>query len=375
VKGERVLVTGGAGFIGSHLVDELLRAGYPVRVLDSLLPQVHPDGVPSYLSKDAELRVGDVRDPDAVSSALQGADIVVHLAAAVGVGQSMYQLSHYCAVNVMGTACLLEAIVRSGSLPRRLIVASSMSIYGEGLYECSACGPQTPQVRPRSQLARRQWAMLCPSCGGELAARPTPENKPVAPTSVYAINKRDQEEMVLTVGRSLGIPAIALRFFNVYGDRQALSNPYTGVAAIFSSCLLNGHRPPVFEDGLQARDFVHVSDIVQACMLSIERDGVADDVFNVGTGTPTSLMRLLELLRLQIPSGRQLEPEILGRFREGDIRACYADIARARQRLGFEPRVSLDQGVGALAQWVATQASVDRSQDALRELDRHRLIT
>jgi dTDP-L-rhamnose 4-epimerase len=181
--------------------------------------------------------------------------------------------------------------------------------------------------------------------------------------------------MVLTVGRSLGIPAIALRFFNVYGDRQALSNPYTGVAAIFSSCLLNGHRPPVFEDGLQARDFVHVSDIVQACMLSIERDGVADDVFNVGTGTPTSLMRLLELLRLQIPSGRQLEPEILGRFREGDIRACYADIARARQRLGFEPRVSLDQGVGALAQWVATQASVDRSQDALRELDRHRLIT
>jgi dTDP-L-rhamnose 4-epimerase len=275
----------------------------------------------------------------------------------------------------MGTACLLEAIVRGRSKPRRLIVASSMSIYGEGLYECRACGPQTPQVRPRSQLTRRQWAMLCPQCESELAARPTPETKAVTPTSIYAINKRDQEEMVLTVGRSLGIPAVALRFFNVYGDRQALSNPYTGVAAIFSSCLLNGHRPPVFEDGQQARDFVHVSDIVQACMLSIERDGVADDVFNVGTGTPTSLMRLLELLRQKIPSGRSLEPEILGRFREGDIRACYADISRARQRLGFDPRVSLEQGVGTLAQWVATQASVDRSQDALQELDRHRLIT
>ena len=372
----RVLVTGGAGFIGSHLVDTLLRDGYRVRVLDALLPQVHPHGSPEYLDKEAELRIGDVRDADAVRAALQGSDIVVHLAAAVGVGQSMYELNHYCAVNVMGTACLLEAMVRDRSTrPHRIIVASSMSIYGEGLYQCDACGPQTPGVRSRAQLARRQWAMACPKCGSELAARPTPENKAVVPTSVYAINKRDQEDMVLTVGRSLGIPAVALRFFNVYGDRQALSNPYTGVAAIFSSCLLNGHRPPVFEDGRQARDFVHVSDVVQACMLSIQSESVADEVFNVGTGTPTSLMRLLELLRREIPSGRNLEPEILDRFREGDIRACYADISHARQRLGFEPRVGLEQGIGALADWVASQASVDRSQDALQELDRHRLIT
>jgi dTDP-L-rhamnose 4-epimerase len=343
-------------------------------VLDCLLQQVHPDGAPSYLNKEAELRVADVRDADAIRSALQDSDIVVHFAAAVGVGQSMYEVGHYCAANVMGTASLLEAIVKSSSRPSRLLVASSMSIYGEGLYECAACGPQSPLLRPRAQLARRDWAMRCPDCGAATQPRPTPETKPVAPTSIYAINKRDQEEMVLTIGRSLGIPSVALRFFNVYGDRQALSNPYTGVAAIFSSCLLNGRRPPVFEDGLQARDFIHVSDIVQACMLAIQSESVADEVLNIGTGKATTLLELLEFLRREIPSGRDLEPERLGRFREGDIRACYADISRARERFGFEPKVGLEEGVRGLAGWVASQSSRDRSSEALSELDRHRLI-
>lgn len=370
-----VLVTGGAGFIGSHLVDALLIGGYRVRVLDALLPQVHPSGVPDYMNREAELRTGDVRDPEALRAALHEVDIVVHLAAAVGVGQSMYEVAHYCSVNVMGTASLLEALVKGRARPGRLVVASSMSVYGEGLYECRACGLQHPPVRPKAQLARRQWEMLCPKCNSPMSARATLETKRVAPTSVYAINKRDQEEMVLIVGRSLGIPTLALRFFNVYGDRQALSNPYTGVAAIFSSCLLNGQRPHIFEDGLQVRDFVHVSDIVQACMLAIQAESVADEVFNVGTGKPTTLLELLEFLRKEIPSARDLDPEILGRFREGDIRSCYADISHVRQRLGFEPRVRLEDGVGALAQWVALQASVNRSQDALKELDRHGLIT
>jgi dTDP-L-rhamnose 4-epimerase len=368
---KHVLITGGAGFIGSHLTDELLQHGHRVRILDALLPQVHPTGRPGYLNPEAELQTGDVRNDTAVRSALDGIDVAVHFAAAVGVGQSMYEISHYTSVNVQGTAALLEAIVRSQRRPERILVASSMSIYGEGAYHCPSCGPRYPRLRSRPQLARREWGAQCPTCAQVLEPRPTPEDKPLAPTSVYAINKRDQEEMVLAVARSLRIPAIALRFFNVYGTRQALSNPYTGVAAIFSSCLLNGRRPPVFEDGLQERDFVHVSDIARACRLAIETETIADEVFNVGTGRPTALLGLLALLRREISD---LEPEVLGRFREGDVRSCYADITHIRQALGFEPRVPLDEGVRTLAAWVASEQSVDRSREALGELTRHRLV-
>jgi dTDP-L-rhamnose 4-epimerase len=367
-------VTGGAGFIGSHLVDALVQAGDAARVLDCLLPQVHGEAVPRYLNPAAEMVRGDVRDPEAMARALKGVDVVVHFAAAVGVGQSMYEVQHYCSVNVMGTATLLEALVKGSERPRRLLVASSMSIYGEGLYECPRCGPQSPEPRSNVQLEKRDWAMRCPACGSAMEARPTPETKPVRPTSVYAVNKRDQEEMVLAVGRSLGIPSVALRFFNVYGDRQALSNPYTGVAAIFSSALLNGRPPLVFEDGLQARDFIHVSDIVAACRRAIDADDVADDVYNVGTGRPTRLVDLLALLAKTIPGADKIQPEVLGRFREGDIRACYADIDRARRLLGFEPRVRLEHGVESLAAWVRSQMSQDRSSQALEELKRHRLV-
>jgi dTDP-L-rhamnose 4-epimerase len=370
----RVLVTGGAGFIGSHLVDGLLERGYEVRILDVLLPQVHPDGRPSYLNDQADLRIGDVRDPDAVGAALEQVDTVVHLAAAVGVGQSMYEVSHYCSVNVMGTAVLLEALLRMRERPRRLVVASSMSIYGEGFHRCSGCGFEGAALRTPKQLAAREWAVKCPRCRGVMGTAPTPETMALLPTSVYAINKRDHEELVLSMGRSLGIPSIALRFFNVYGDRQALSNPYTGVAAIFSSALLNGQRPLVFEDGGQERDFVHVKDIVRACMLAIEAGDVDGEVLNVGTGQPTSLLRLLELLRGAIPRARGIEPQILDRFREGDVRACYADISKARERLGFAPTVPFETGVESLAAWVAGQVSVNGSRKALAELDGHRLV-
>jgi dTDP-L-rhamnose 4-epimerase len=373
MRRQRILVTGGAGFIGSHLVDRLLALGHPVRILDALLPQVHPNGRPGYLNGEAELRVGDVRDPDAVRSALDGVESIVHLAAAVGVGQSMYEVVHYSSVNVLGTATLLEAIVKQRLEPRRILVASSMSIYGEGQYECAGCGPQAPGPRPAKQLSERDWAMRCPRCATAMASRPTPEDKPLAPTSVYAINKRDQEEMVLTVARSLGLAAVALRFFNVYGDRQALSNPYTGVAAIFSSALLNGRRPLVFEDGLQARDFTHVSDIVEGLVLALERDA-RDVAINLGTGQPTDLLELSNLLRRELPGAAAIEPDVVGRFREGDIRSCYADLTRARAILGFEPRVSLREGVRTLASWVAGQQSLDRSPEALAELRRHGLV-
>jgi dTDP-L-rhamnose 4-epimerase len=374
MKRGRVLVTGGAGFIGSHLVDRLLALGHPVRILDALVPQVHPHGRPAYLDPEAELCVGDVRDAAAVASALDGVESIVHLAAAVGVGQSMYEIAHYSAVNVMGTATLLESIVKQRREPRRILVASSMSIYGEGQYECARCGPQAPGPRSTSQLAERDWEMHCPRCGSAMAPRPTPEHKPLLPTSVYAINKRDQEEMVLTVARSLGLAAVALRFFNVYGDRQALSNPYTGVAAIFSSALLNGRRPLVFEDGRQARDFIHVSDIVQGLVQALDRDGARDAAINLGTGEPTNLLELSAMLRRELPGAAGIEPEMVGRFREGDIRACYADITRARAVLGFEPRVRVQDGVRTLAEWVGGQRSLDRSQDALAELSRHGLV-
>jgi dTDP-L-rhamnose 4-epimerase len=370
---ERVLVTGGAGFIGSHLVDRLLSSGYAVRVLDALLPQVHPGGPPSYLSPEVELRVADVRDREAVASALQDIDVLVHLAAAVGVGQSMYELVHYTSVNALGTANLLEGMIR-GPRPRRVVVASSMSLYGEGLYACEACGPQAPPVRPADQLTRHEWDARCPACRRVMEPLPTPETKPIFPTSIYAIGKRDQEEMVLVTARTLGIPAVALRFFNVYGDRQALSNPYTGVAAIFSSALLNRRAPLIFEDGRQSRDFVHVSDIVEACRLAIEHEEVRDEIINVGTGVATDLLTLLELLKREIPGARHVEPQILGRFREGDIRSCYADISKARTRLGYEPRVRLEDGVQGLAAWVASQAAQSLSGEALRELQAHGLI-
>ncbi len=367
-------MTGGAGFIGSHLVDALLEDAYEVRILDALLPQVHPDGRPSYLSSQAELVVGDVRDPSAVAAALEHVDAVVHLAAAVGVGQSMYEVTHYCSVNVMGTAVLLEALLGMRERPRRLLVASSMSVYGEGFHRCSACGFEGAALRTPEQLVAREWSVRCPRCRGVMTTAPTPETMPLLPTSVYAINKRDHEELVLAMGRSLGIASIALRFFNVYGDRQALSNPYTGVAAIFSSALLNGQRPLVFEDGGQERDFVHVRDIVRACMLAIEAENIAADVFNVGTGQPTSLLRLLELLRDTIPGAGGIEPQLLGRFREGDVRACYADISKAQRLLGFTPAVPFEEGVRSLAAWVASQVSVDGSRRALAELDAHRLV-
>jgi dTDP-L-rhamnose 4-epimerase len=370
----RVLVTGGAGFIGSHVVDRLLTRGYVVRILDALLPQVHSSFPPDYLNPEAELLVGDVRDRAMVKRALDGVDTVLHLAAAVGVGQSMYQIEHFTSVNVMGTATLLDVLVQERRPLRRIVVASSMSLYGEGLFQCPEHGPQAPAPRPAAQLAARDWSVHCPLCDAAMDARPTPESKPLIPTSIYAINKRDHEEMILVGARSLGIPALALRFFNVYGARQALSNPYTGVAAIFSSALLNGQRPLVFEDGLQSRDFVHVSDIAEACVLAAEKVEVTDEVLNVGTGTATDLLTLFDLLRREIAGASGIEPQVLGKFREGDIRSCYADISRIRARLGYQPKVALSDGVQELAAWVASQTSRSLSTQALKELETHRLV-
>jgi dTDP-L-rhamnose 4-epimerase len=370
-----VLVTGGAGFIGSHLVESLLAEGVTaVRVLDSLDPQVHGPGATqaTLLPPGVEFLHGSVTDAALVDRALRGVRSVVHLAAAVGVGQSMYAIASYVEANAQGTAVLLDRIV-NGKVPlERLVVASSMSIYGEGRYRCAACGPVAPPLRPLAQLEARQWEMRCPRCGGPAEAAPTDEDKPVLPTSVYAVTKRDQEELCLCVGRAYGIPSVALRLFNVYGPRQALSNPYTGVAAIFSSRLLNGQPPLVFEDGRQSRDFVHVTDVARAFHVALATPSVRDVDINVGTGRPTSVAEVARHLARVLKV--DVAPQVNGRFREGDIRHCVAAVSRARDLLGFEAKVDFAAGIEGLAAWVRTQRADDRVAQATAELEARGLV-
>ena len=355
---ERVLITGGAGFIGSHLADELLGAGYAVRALDVLVDQVHEGDRPEYLHADVELIPGDVRSEEVVRGALEGVDAVVHLAARVGVGQSMYEQAEYASANTFGTTVLLDALAERPV--RKLVVASSMSVYGEGAYE-----PVPAVERTREQLERRDWEPR--GAGGEeLRPVPTPETKPPELSSVYALTKFDQERLCLLFGSAYGVPAVALRLFNVYGPRQALSNPYTGVLAIFASRLLNDNAPVVYEDGAQTRDLVHVSDVARAFRLALERDGADGRLVNVGGGRPTSVLEIAHTLSGLL--GKEIDPELPGTFRAGDIRHCIADVSLARELLGFEAQVTLENGLAELADWLSTQQATDRFDRAAAEL-------
>ena len=362
----RVLITGGAGFIGSHLADRLLAEGHEVRALDNLDPQVHPAGErPAYLDDQVELQVGDVRDHDAVSRALEGVDAVCHLAAAVGVGQSMYEIERYTSVNALGAAVVLEEVVRRRDAIRKLLVASSMSIYGEGQYRNPRSGESgiAPPLRPERQLAAKQWEVLGED-GGPLEPEPTAETKPLRPTSVYAVGKRDHEELFLAVGAAYGIPAVALRFFNVYGERQALSNPYTGVAAIFSARLLNDRPPLVFEDGRQTRDFIDVRDLVRGCALALRADAADGRAVNLGTGRATSILEVARTIATGL--GKEIEPEVVAQYRAGDIRHCFADTRLAEQLLGFRAEIPFEEGMRDLLGWLEGQEAVD-AVDAARE--------
>jgi dTDP-L-rhamnose 4-epimerase len=360
-----VLVTGGAGFIGSHLADELLAHGYTVRALDNLSPQVHGPGAirPSYLDPRVELVLGDVTDERAVASALEGVDAVVHLAAAVGVGQSMYLPLRYTRTNNLGTALLMEALVTNPV--DRLIVASSMSVYGEGLCRTDDGRPVAPGERSRRQLERRAWEITGED-GRVLEPLPTPETKPPRLSSLYALSKYGQERMALLLGAAYGIPTVALRFFNVYGTRQALSNPYTGVLAIFAARLKNRKPPLIFEDGGQRRDFVHVRDAARACRLAVEADEVSGEVLNIGSGRSRTVREVAE--HLATVMGVPIEPSVTGDYRVGDIRHCFADIGRARERLGYRPREDFDRGLRELAEWLEGQEAHDRVEEAKREL-------
>jgi dTDP-L-rhamnose 4-epimerase len=361
-----VLITGGAGFIGSHLADELLRRGYRVRALDNLSPQVHGESGrrPEYLAADVDLQVGDVRDPDAVRRALNGVDAVFHFAAMVGVGQSMYEVERYTDVNNRGTAVLLEAIVQQPVA--KLVVASSMSIYGEGLYRTPDGREAEAVERTRDQFVRGDWEVRGPD-GETLLPAPTPESKRPTLASVYALSKYDQERLCLMIGEAYNIPTVALRFFNVYGTRQALSNPYTGVLAIFAARLLNGNAPAIFEDGEQRRDFVCVLDVARACRLARESEDARGHVVNIGSGNAYTVREIAERTAKVMRKG-YIVPEITGKYRVGDIRHCFADISRARALLGYQPEIRFEEGLAELAAWLDGQSAEDHVEEAREQL-------
>ncbi|MBI2894880.1 MAG: NAD-dependent epimerase/dehydratase family protein [Deltaproteobacteria bacterium] len=364
---ERVLVTGGAGFIGSHLADALLTRGDEVRVLDDLVPEAHPERKARFVPPGADLVVGDLRDPAAVNRALEGVEVVHHLGGIVGNGKSMLEVRRTVDVNVVGTATLLEGIVARRDRIRRLVVASSMAAYGDGAYRCAEHGAVARVRRTDERLASGLWEPLCPRCEREVEPIATSEDHPLCPISVYGVSKRDQEELCLSVARAHAIPTIALRYLNTYGSRQTLGNPYTGVAALMATRLLSGRRPTIFEDGKQRRDLVHVSDVVRATIAA----GAAPErawyqAFNVGTGRSVTVVELAKLISRAL--GRDLEPEMTGEHRAGDIRHCFADVTRARELLGFAARVSLSDGASELVDWAAGERALDSSERANAEL-------
>ncbi len=343
--------------MGSHLVDALVERGDRVRILDNLDPQVHPGGRrPAWVAPDAELVVGDVRHPDAVRRSLEGMEVVYHLAAAVGVGQSMYQIADYTAVNTLGTGHLLQALVDRRGDVRKLVVASSMSIYGEGRYRRPDGSDPRAAIRTPERLRAHEWDPVDVD-GTVLTPIPTDEDKPLDATSIYALTKADQEKMVLMVGAAYGIASVALRFFNIYGPRQALSNPYTGVAAIFSARLLNGQPPVIYEDGGQKRDFVSVHDVVQALLLAAGEEAAVGKALNVGSGRAVSVREVATTLARVL--GSEAEPQVAGKYRVGDVRHCFADVSLAREVLGYGPRVTFEEGMTELVGWLREQERPD----------------
>ncbi len=372
---QKILVTGGAGFIGSHIVDLLIQKGYRVKVLDNLDPQVHPGRrKPEYLNPKAEFIKGDVNRRNDLARALAGVEAVFHEAAKVGVGQSMYEIVPYTKTNDYGTALLLDLIVtKFRDKIKKMIVASSMSTYGEGKYTCTQHGIVKPSLRLEAQMQKGDWEVHCPKCSRYLKPLPTDEETLRECNSVYAVNKRNQEEMFLCVGRAYKIPTVALRYFNAYGPRQSLSNPYTGVAAIFLSRLKNGHRPVVYEDGLQTRDFISVYDIARANLAVLENPAANDQVFNVGSGKVQTIKGIAEMLARLCKV--KLGPEVQNKFRPGDVRHCFADIKKIKRIVGWRPEVTFRQGMSDLIHWSAQEKARDLFEKASQEFKKRKLIS
>ena len=369
---KKILVTGGAGFIGSFIVDELVRRGHRVTVFDNLEPQVHNGKKPAYLNPEAEYLSGDIRDYDALKHAVKGAEAIFHKAAMVGVGQSLFQIRKYVDVNSGGTGNLLDILANEPHGVRKLIVASSMSIYGEGLYKNRAGRVVDVDERSDRDLEQKRWELRDPGTGEELSPYPTPETKALRSASIYAITKKNQEEQVMVFGRAHQVPVVALRYFNTYGPRQSLNNPYTGVAAIFLNRIKLGQPLLIFEDGKQQRDFVSVHDIVQANMLALEKEEANHEVFNVGSGEPISIQALGQAIMKQF--GKEVPTDVNGKYRKGDIRHCYADITKIRKQLGYEPKVNLANGLGELIEAARQEECAENADFKMDYLAQRKLV-
>ncbi len=369
----KVLVTGGAGFIGSHLADLLMEKGYQVRIIDNLDPQVHRGKKPSYLNPEAEFLKIDIRDRERLKKGIAGCQAVFHLAAAVGVGQSQYQIRHYVDVNIGGTATLLDILANERHTVQKVIVAASMSSYGEGLYHCQKCGKVKPFLRSEDQLRKKEWEPLCPGCYKPLKKPlPTPEDVTLDCNSIYALTKKVQEEMTLIFGKTYRVPVVSLRLFNVYGPRQSLSNPYTGVTAIFTSRLKNDQPPVVYEDGQQSRDFISVFDVCRAFLFALEKEKANYEIFNVGCNAPIAIAQIARVLAKKLK--KRIEPEITKSFRKGDVRHCFASFEKIKKKLGWKPKVSFEQGMEELVSWAAQAPAEDRFWQAQAELSAKGLV-
>ena len=368
-----VCVTGGFGFIGSHLIRELRSEGYSVRVIDRLTPQIHGHlfSVIGELASDSgiEFTRADIMEPRVLDAVVQGADYLIHLASETGTAQSMYEIARYNTANSMGTAVLMDWLVNTKHSIKKVILASSRSIYGEGSYTCGRCGIVSPTTRSLESLAASCWEPDCPKCHGPIALTATAESSYPTPASIYAATKLAQEDLVRIACSSSGIPYAILRFQNVYGAGQSLKNPYTGILSIFSTRIRRGLNLPIFEDGLESRDFVHVQDVVRAIQLCMASGAVTGQVFNVGSGVPTPVLDVAKML-IKVLKGTSVT-EITGQYRVGDIRHCYADISALRAATGFEPLVSLEDGLAAFAGWVSGQPlpedGLDRANQVLVE--------
>ena len=366
----KILITGGAGFIGSHTTDLLLENGYHVRILDNLDQQIHGEKrtLPSYIDSRTEIFLGDVRNRQNLIDSLDDIDGVFHFAAQTGVGQSMYDIHNYCDVNINGTAMLIDVLANTKNKVKKLILSSSRAVYGEGSYVCKNCGILFPEMRCRNQFENKLWTIICQNCFQDLIPTATKENRPLKPISIYAITKKVQEELVQNFSSIYFIPSVILRYFNVYGSRQAINNPYTGIGAIFSNRAMSNNDIHIYEDGNPGRDFVNVKDVVRANLLALENPAAENGIFNIGSGVRLTILDLAKKIIEKTGSSSQLK--LTGQYRIGDIRDCYADLTKSREILGYEPQISFEEGVADLISWARKEEVKDtyhQAVEALRE--------